>query len=341
MATVWRALDKTSRSEVAIKVLLPHLHDNEMVVERFKREIAAVRRIDHPGVVQVFDLIETDDLLALVLEYQSGLDLKRIIRRRGALPAEQVIELGAQLLDALGAAHARGVIHRDVKPQNVLVAEDRRAKITDFGLARVDDLVRVTSHTIAFGSPEYVAPELLGSDVVDLRADLYSLGVTLFEAATGKLPFRAGSPLALVKLHETGERPEMTAYGLPAALGKTIARAIAKDPDDRFPTADAMKRALSGESIAMVPRSKTTCGSCGAPMVANVPHCVECDHRPVRIEGLTRGGRRVFVDPPRHRARNQDVLTFEQKARLMKLLREMGAADNHDERDLDRRLKTI
>src|SRR5688572_3484612 len=297
MATVWRALDKTSRSEVAIKVLLPHLHDNEMVVERFKREIAAVRRIDHPGVVQVFDLIETDDLLALVLEYQSGLDLKRIIRRRGALPAEQVIELGAQLLNALGAAHAQRVIHRDVKPQNVLVAEDRRAKITDFGLARVDDLVRVTSHTIAFGSPEYVAPELLGSDVVDLRADLYSLGVTLFEAATGKLPFRAVSPRALVKLHETAEPPNMSPLDLPEHPGPATPRPLAKDPGDRFPTADAMKRALLGESIALMPAKADQCAKCGAALVAGVAHCIECDHRPIRIRGGVRAGRRVMIEP--------------------------------------------
>ncbi len=341
MATVWHARDTASETDVAIKVLLPHLLDNEMVVERFKREIAAVRRIDHPGVVQIFDLIETDGLLALVLEYHGGLDLKRVIRRRGALPPSEVIELGAQVLDALGAAHEHGVIHRDVKPHNVLLDAEGRAKLTDFGLARVDDLVRVTTHTIAFGSPEYVAPELLGSDVIDPRADLYSLGVSLFEAATGKLPFRADSLLMLVKMHESGERPDLSAFGLPAPLAQTITRALAKDPDDRFPTADAMKRALAGESVGMVPRRSALCAKCGAVMVQGLPHCIECEHRPVRIAGATRAGRRVFIEPRRRLERNRDTLTFEQKARLMRLLRDMGGMDCLDETALDRRLKQI
>lgn len=340
MAMVWRALDRTSDTEVAVKVLLPHLRDNEMVVERFRREIAAVRRIDHPGVVQIFDLLETEDVLALVLEYLPGIDLKRTIRRTGALPPAQVIDLGRQLLDTLGAAHAQGVIHRDVKPHNVLLTEDGRAKLTDFGLARVDDLMRVTTHTMPFGSPEYVAPELLGSEVVDPRADLYSLGVTLFEAVAGKVPFRADSPLALVKLHEKQVPPDLAPYRLPEALESTILRALSKDPDDRFPTAAAMKAALEGApQRALEVAAPNTCTKCGAAMVLGVPHCVECEYRPVKIGGRTRGGRRVVLDPGRRLGSDRDVLTFEQKAKLMQVLREMGGADNWKERSLDTRLK--
>ena len=192
MATVYRAWDRDAQADVALKVLHLHLRADVLVAERFRREVAAARRIDSPHVVTIYDLIE--DPLALVMAYLPGVDLKRLIRRRGPLPAAEVARIAAQVLEGLAAAHRAGIVHRDVKPHNILVDEEtERAWLTDFGLARVDDLISVTTHTMTLGTPEYMPPELLDGTLVDGRADLYSLGVTLYEAVTGKLPFVANA----------------------------------------------------------------------------------------------------------------------------------------------------
>ncbi len=229
MASVYLAEDRSVKSRVALKVLLPHLRENALVVERFRREIAAVRRVSSQHIVAIHDLIETKELLCLVLEYHPGIDLKRFIRRRGKVPLEEVLTLATQVLDGLHAAHAQGVVHRDIKPHNILIGDDMAAKITDFGLARVDDLLGVTTHTMTLGTPEYMAPELLGSLVVDGRADLYSLGVTLFEALTGRLPYRASTPLGLVQMHQNEPVPDPRKVdeSLPRGVCEVIKRAMA------------------------------------------------------------------------------------------------------------------
>lgn len=352
MATVWLARDTVSDTEVALKVLLPHLRENRLVVERFKREIAAVRRISHPNVIGIYELIETEDVLALVLEHHPGLDLKRLLRRQGPLSSDAVIHLAVQLLDALDAAHQKGVIHRDIKPHNILVDDEGLAKLTDFGLARVDDLVRVTSHTLAFGSPEYVAPELMGSPFVDPRADLYSLAVTLFEAVSGTLPFRASSPLALVKMHQEQTPPDLMERvpEIPEALAAVIEKGLRKDPDDRFATARDMRSALlEPDALALRPESEVSaperkCGHCGAGLALALPFCVECGHRAIQISAPDPKGRRLFVNQGDYLAENPlnpDSLTFGQKRRLMDTLKEMGGRTVFDERSLDLRLRHL
>jgi serine/threonine protein kinase len=353
MATVYLAMDTTTQTRVALKVLHPHLRDDKLVVARFRREIAAARRIQHPNIIRIHDLIETPRLDCLVLEYQSGGDLKQVIRRRGALPVDEAVAIAQQLLAGLAVAHKAGVVHRDIKPHNVLVDEEGLAKIADFGLARVDDLIGVTTHTMSLGTPEYMAPELLGSPIVDGRADLYGVGVVLFELLTGKLPFRASTPLALLQLHQNQAPPNPCALvpELPAWLGEVVRRAMAKAPEDRFSTADEMREALDPtRAIAVVAGGPVTvvvsrsCPKCAAPLLPGTTSCVECGTERVYISEQPQGGGRLIVDKRSwfRLAKNgsdQDFLTFADKARIHTTLTRLGGEVSPDENELDKRLR--
>ncbi len=354
MASVYLAFDDVTGTQVAIKILHPHLRSDEMVVQRFRREIAAARRIAHENVIAIFDLLTTDDAVALVLEYHAGADLKRIVRRNGPLPNDQVLSVARQVLAGLGAAHAHGVVHRDLKPQNILVDDGGRVKLTDFGLARVDDMVGLTTHTMTLGTPEYMAPELLLSPLADGRADIYSLGVTLFECATGKLPYRAASPAALLRLHESEPVPDprTLAPALDEKLGAAIRRALAKEPEDRFQTAAEMARALQGESAAVPGRDLVAreafgerCKKCDAPMVPRMSVCLDCGNEPIRIGG-EKGNRLLEIRPTKRwgwgwRKSWTDPLTFEQKHELIEILKDMGGAIVLDTKRLDQRLRRL
>ncbi len=346
MATVWLADDSLAREQVAVKVLLPHLRHDELIVERFRREMAAVRRVGSPHIVAIHDLIETEEVLALVLDYHPGTDLKRLIRRHGALSIERGLGITRQVLQGLQAAHLQGVVHRDIKPHNILLDEQGDAKIADFGLARVDDLVGVTTHTMTLGTPEYLAPELLSSALVDGRADLYSLGVSLYEALTGKLPFRATSPMMLMRMHQEAAVPDprRLVAGLPAWLAQLIQRAMAKDPEERFATAAEMLQVIddpdhSGVGEALAPITAGSCRACGAPLLPQVPACVECGAEPLQLRQLPRGGRRVFIEPISWL--RPDALTFEQKYKVVAELVDLGATLQRDPEALELRLRNL
>jgi serine/threonine protein kinase len=351
MATVYLATDATTQTRVALKVLHPHLRDDELVVARFRREIAAARRIAHDNIIRIHDLIETPRLACLVLEHQPGGDLKQLIRRRGALPVDEALALTRQLLAGLAVAHRAGVVHRDIKPHNVLVDADGVAKIADFGLARVDDLIGVTTHTMSLGTPEYMAPELLGSPIVDGRADIYGVGVVLFELLTGKLPFRASTPLALLQLHQNEAPPNPCALNpeLPAWLGEVVRRAMAKAPEDRFSTATEMRDALetaaavaAGTGGATLTTSRS-CPKCAAPLLPGTTSCVECGTERVYISEQPQGGGRLIITRrpwfmPTSSG-DDDFLTFADKARIHATLTRLGGRVSLDEAGLDQRLR--
>jgi serine/threonine protein kinase len=347
MATVYLATDATTQTRVALKVLHPHLRDDELVVARFRREIAAARRVQHDNIIRIHDLIETPRLACLVLEYQPGGDLKQLIRRRGALPVDEALALTRQLLAGLAVAHRAGVVHRDIKPHNVLVDAEGVAKIADFGLARVDDLIGVTTHTMSLGTPEYMAPELLGSPIVDGRADLYGVGVVLFELLTGKLPFRASTPLALLQLHQHQAPPNPCTLipELPAWLGEVVRRAMAKAPEDRFSTAGEMHDALqTAAAVAGSPIVATrSCPKCAAPLLPGTTSCVECGTERVFISEQRQGGGRLIITRrpwfmPTSSG-DDDFLTFAAKARIHATLTRLGGRVSLDEAELDQRLR--
>jgi serine/threonine-protein kinase len=239
-------------SRVAIKVLLPRAVAQPSSVWRFENEARAASRIRHEGIVQVFDLLRTSDgRPCIVMEYLDGAPLAEHIQIRGVtMPLAQAGRVVSDTLDALGAAHAAGVIHRDLKPHNIYVTEGGRAKLLDFGVAKLRDVDAADSPRTAtgalLGTPDYLAPEQATNSPVDHRSDLYAIGAILFECVTGTRPFVTDSLFELLHLHVTLPPPRASAFRpeIPAALDAVIDRALEKQPERRFDSAHAMDDAL-------------------------------------------------------------------------------------------------
>lgn len=323
MATVYLARDHTTSSEVALKILLPHLRSDPAVAQRFRREVSVARRVVHPNVIRIYDLLEGEDLLALVLEYHPGIDAKQLLRQsNGKLSIDLAMALVEQALEGLIAAHDAGIIHRDIKPHNLLVADVEggpSVKLADFGLARVDDLIGMTMHTRAIGTLEYMAPEQFDSHMIDHRADLYGLGVTLYELLSGELPFRAHTPLALAELHQRAPRPNVREKvpDVPEHVALTIQRAMASDPSARFSTAREMLAALRGEQPVQSRPEEELCARCQAPLLRRLDTCLECGHTNQRmIRNPGKGDKSVLI----HASARRVLMDTEQEA-LVSLLR--------------------
>src|SRR4051812_4718484 len=221
MATVYLARDRELDRRVAVKVLAGNLADDESYRARFLREARLAARLAHPNVVRVFDAgADGQGGLQIVREYVDGATLAGELRRRGPLPPAEVAELGVQLCGALEAAHEAGLVHRDVKPQNILVARDGTAKLSDFGIARSHDSTILTEHGSVLGTAAYLAPEQARGEPVGAPADLYSLGVVLYEALTGRLPHEGSSlpELVLRREREPVRPPGEVIAAVPPAL---------------------------------------------------------------------------------------------------------------------------
>jgi serine/threonine-protein kinase len=322
IAQVVAARDLTSGIVVALKVLYPNLLDDPAVADRFRREVQVVRRIDHPHVVRIHDLVSAGDLVFLVMELHAGGDLADRLARGGPLPAVET--LCRQLCGALEAAHRAGVIHRDVKPQNILVGEgELDARLCDFGLARTADLAGLTTRTTVLGTPAYMAPEVISDGYADPRSDLYSLGVVLFEAATGRLPFQGDSPYQLLRQHLTAPAPRARSLApeLSVRLDEVIARALAKDPLDRFSSAAEMAAALDGgaERPAVLEVRRVACPRCQGEVVSGV--CVDCAAASLSLRSAP-GGVAVLITGPGEAADKLDGGSY---VALIKLLDELPA----------------
>ena len=256
MATVYRAKDPRLGREVAIKIIHPHLRDSSEVRHRFAAEARAVAMLRHPNIVEVYDVsAEGEGEPFLVVELVRGMTLRRLLRDRGVLPPEVAAALGLCLLSALGHAHAAGVVHRDVKPENVMIeatvpgAEVASVKLMDFGIAKLLDAQGVTSTGQVLGSPAHMAPEQIEGESVDARADLFGLGVLLYEAMVGHLPFEGNNPAQVLRrvLDGTYPRADTERGTVGRSFGAVLDRALAVKPDDRFASADAMADAFRGE----------------------------------------------------------------------------------------------
>jgi eukaryotic-like serine/threonine-protein kinase len=250
MASVWRATDTVLERTVAVKRLHARLHDDPELAERFRREGHAVARLSHPNLVRLLDQGQEGDEPFLVFELVEGRDLKTMIRRDGRLPVGEAASICAQVARALAAAHAAGVVHRDIKSHNVLVTPEGEAKLTDFGIARIVEAegVNLTKTGIVMGSSDYLAPEQAEGREVDARGDVYSLGVVLFEALTGRLPFSGDNPVAVATKHvyEAAPDPRKLVPSIPADIAAVCLHALAKQPQDRYVDAAAFASALEG-----------------------------------------------------------------------------------------------
>jgi Protein kinase domain len=234
MGQVFRGTVRGSGAPVAVKVLKPELVSDTEVVARFFRERSILTSIDHPNVAKVLDLVVEGDTLGIVMELAEGQDLRRYLRARGTLPPGEAARLVCQLLEGLAAVHAGGVVHRDVKPENLLVSTaggQMGLKLTDFGVSRLSYGASLTRMTSLIGTPEYMAPELAENDTATPAADLYSAGIVLYEMLAGRTPFAGGHPLAV--LRRQVEQPPPPVPGAPAELWQLIESLLAKDPQSR------------------------------------------------------------------------------------------------------------
>jgi eukaryotic-like serine/threonine-protein kinase len=247
MSTVYRGRDLLLERTVALKVLHPHFLDEPEYVERFRREARAVAQLSHPHIVGVIDRGQADGQQFIVFEYVDGENLKQVLDRSGPLPVERVIELGIQIADALAFAHAHGLVHRDVKPQNVLIDHAGDAKVTDFGIARSLDVERSFTQTgTVLGTSNYLSPEQASGGPVTPATDIYSLGVVLYELLSGEVPFRGDNLVVVAMKHVTEHPPSLSVErpDVPLQLERAVEHALEKDPDRRFPSMDAFATEL-------------------------------------------------------------------------------------------------
>src|SRR5213076_1523707 len=251
MGVVYRAFDRELREAVAIKTLRPEaLAGDGVALERFKQEIRLARKIAYRNVVRTYDLGEADGMYYLTMEYVEGTSLKDLIASRGHLPVAVTLTVGKQLCRALEVAHEQGIIHRDIKPQNMVVEPTGFLKVMDFGIARLATAPQgkgLTQDGMTIGTPDYMSPEQISGMELDARSDLYSAGVVLFECLTRRLPFEAATTYAVIAKQLEGAPPDPRTVNpdVPEALAQVILKAMAKEPADRYQTAVQMHDALA------------------------------------------------------------------------------------------------
>ena len=254
MATVYRARDSSLDRFVALKVLHPHLQRTSEARARFTREAKSVARLRHPHILEIYDYSgESSDETYIAAELLTGPTLKDFVLEHKEVPPEIAVCIALQLAEALGEAHSKGIIHRDVKPENVLIHEDRCVKLTDFGIAHMVDTHTFTATGQILGSPGHMAPEQVEGGTCDARSDVFSLGTVLYFCATGRLPFIGRNPHHLLKLLLGGEYPDPLRLrpGIGEELAGIINKALAREPADRYQSAGEMAQDLRAFLVEM------------------------------------------------------------------------------------------
>ena len=247
MANVYRGTDIKTGNQIAVKVLKDEFLDNEELVRRFKNESKAISILSHPNIVKVYDVSVTDKLQYIVMEYVDGITLKEYLKQRGgALTWKETVHFATQILSALQHAHSKGIIHRDVKPQNIMLLADGSIKMMDFGIARFSRAQSQTVSDKAIGSVHYISPEQAKGERTDARTDIYSVGVMLYEMLSGRLPFD-GDGAVSIAIMQISEKPKPLAEiapQTPAGLRQITEKAMEKDPDKRYQSAQEMLAAI-------------------------------------------------------------------------------------------------
>ncbi len=301
MGEVWRATDTVLGREVAVKVLKHEYADDPEFRSRFSSEARHAASLHHPGVASVFDAGELPDddgsghpRPYLVMELVPGQPLSALLRGGEAMPADTASDLIAQAADAVAAAHAMGIVHRDIKPGNLLVTPQGQVKITDFGIARAADVAGITQTGQVLGTPAYLAPEQAEGREATAASDVYALGVVLYECLAGQRPFVRDSAVSTALAHLRDDPPPLPA-GVPDQLRRVVATALAKDPAERFASMAAMADALrggpvtAGAAAAVAAGARSRCSRGGGP--GRLDPCAGCGG------SRDRSGRDVLVRP--------------------------------------------
>ncbi|WP_438433546.1 Stk1 family PASTA domain-containing Ser/Thr kinase [Gorillibacterium sp. sgz500922] len=242
MALVYKARDILLNRVVAVKVLRPQFVHDEEFIQRFRREAQSAAALSHPNIVSIYDVGQREDIHYIVMEYVEGNTLNELIKERAPLQVEEAVNIASQICDALDHAHSNQIIHRDIKPHNILIGRNGRVKVTDFGIARAGASSSITQTGSVVGSVHYFSPEHAKGTAAGAKSDLYSLGIVLYQMLTGKLPFSGESPVsvALKHLQENVEEPRRVNPLIPQSVENIILKAMRKNPDDRYRSAKEM-----------------------------------------------------------------------------------------------------
>ena len=249
MADVYLALDKILNREVAIKVLKSDMSSDPVSLERFNREANASTKLSHPNIVDIYDVGEDNGQHYIVMEYVKGYTLKQLIQRRGAIPPREAVWMTKQLAGALMEAHKNGLIHRDIKSQNVLIKDDGTIKLADFGIAILNNSMQLTSKDSVLGSVHYLAPELAKGSSASMQSDIYSLGIVFYELLTGDVPFKGDTPVQIALMHIKNDLPDVKRFNplIPQSVVNVLMKATAKNVKDRY------------DNIALMIKDLNTC----------------------------------------------------------------------------------
>src|SRR5438874_2425963 len=312
MADVYLAEDQELGRRVAIKILNDRHAADDSFIERFRREAKNAAGLSHPNIVSIYDRGEAEGTYYIAMEYLDGRSLKELIISRGSAPVRTAIEYTRQILGAIGFAHRHGIVHRDIKPHNVLVGPEGRLKVTDFGIAR-SGASQMTEVGSIIGTAQYLSPEQARGAPVDQTSDLYSVGVVLYELLTGQVPFTGETPLEIAMKHlsEVPKPPSELRPEVPHDLDLVVLRALAKDPADRYPTAEQMdadlERVLKGMPVGSETHEAATAVLSGSGVIAAAPTSVitrptqVAPARPAPPGGTPPAGYYGYEGPPRRR----------------------------------------
>jgi beta-lactam-binding protein with PASTA domain/predicted Ser/Thr protein kinase len=302
MADVYLAEDEELGRRVAIKILNDRHANDDSFVERFRREAKNAAGLSHPNIVSIYDRGEAEGTYYIAMEYLDGRSLKELVVARGPLPIPDAIEATRQVLGALRFAHRKGVVHRDIKPHNVMADADGRLKVTDFGIARAG-VSQMTEAGSIIGTAQYLSPEQARGAAVDQRSDLYSIGIVLYEMLTGQVPFTGESPveIAMKHLSDTPRPPSMLRPEIPPDLDMVVLRSLAKRPEDRFQTAEEMdeelQRVAAGAGVTAETADAATAVLSGTAL-ASAPTAIVPPRRP---PARARTSYQYAEAPPRRR----------------------------------------
>jgi serine/threonine protein kinase len=247
MAVIYKAIDQALGRTVAIKILRPSLTPDPTFITRFQNEARSIANLTHPNIVTVFDVGDDNQTHYIVMEYVDGRDLKKLIREYGALPIDRAVDLAIGICAGLGFAHRAGLVHADVKPQNILLNKDNQVKITDFGIAlALSDSQPKERQSVVWGSPHYFAPEQAQGERPTAASDVYSIGVVMFEMLTGRLPFTGANQQELAMAHIRSPIPKVTDINpaVPESLSQIISKVMSKEPSNRYRMADQLGHIL-------------------------------------------------------------------------------------------------